>query len=491
MVKSSNSRSGVLADNMSYKIAMKSEDESGNTSPVSNIIELSTAPKLAYIETTTALGPTTGPDTTTIDTGTDTTVRETTTIAPTELTTGPDTTTVAPGTTPTTSETTVLYTTLEFDYECQYYCTNLTFGNFVAGGHCMEKFCECPSSIAISCDTLFPRANYRFCSDSVGCVPQNECVGNDACSFMNLQTTTASTAPTPIPTALPCFNLDEACKLESDNILNISTNKSNVQECVQECANQNCTYYTYFTENAENILQNQCYLFSSCDTMISAQGSITGTGDQENCLCSIELTPTDGEVLESLYAPNEYNCLVKCLGIPHCSHYVYYENLGICELLKDPSSYSRPQSSGVRTGPRECSISDDENSQQCGLAILDNASWGDSHLLIDNPGSQEMTVRSGMRNCYVELDIVTIGAGGSYYGQAGGGSGFVFKSSIQLQTDDTIKVEFMEDTRSYNIYVNSSMQQYIMFQSVPGQDGNATGFSVDHGLLFLNFISCG
>ena len=182
---------------MSYNIAMKSEDESGNTSPVSNIIELSTAPKVAYIETTTVpTEPTTGPDTTTI-----------------EPTTGPDTTTAAPGTTPTTSETTVLYTTLEFDYECQYYCTNLTFGNFVAGGHCMEKFCECPSSIAMSCDTLFPRANYRFCSDSVGCVPQNECVGNEACSFINLQTTTASTAPTPIPTALPCFNLNEACKL--------------------------------------------------------------------------------------------------------------------------------------------------------------------------------------------------------------------------------------------------------------------------------------
>ena len=140
---------------MSYNIAMKSEDESGNTSPVSNIIELSTAPKVAYIETTTDPEPTTVRDTTTTEpteptTGPDTTVRETTTIAPTELTTGPDTTTAAPGTTSTTSETTVLYTTLEFDYECQFYCTNLTFGNFVAGGHCMEKFCECPSSIAIS-----------------------------------------------------------------------------------------------------------------------------------------------------------------------------------------------------------------------------------------------------------------------------------------------------------------------------------------------------
>ena len=42
-------RSGVFAADMSYSVAMRAEDEAANTSPVSNIVQLSTAPKVAEL----------------------------------------------------------------------------------------------------------------------------------------------------------------------------------------------------------------------------------------------------------------------------------------------------------------------------------------------------------------------------------------------------------------------------------------------------------
>ena len=39
----------MLAANSSYSVAMRAEDEAANTSPVSNIVQLSTAPRLAEL----------------------------------------------------------------------------------------------------------------------------------------------------------------------------------------------------------------------------------------------------------------------------------------------------------------------------------------------------------------------------------------------------------------------------------------------------------
>ena len=42
-------RSGVFEADSSYSVAMRAEDEAANTSPVSNIVQLSTAPRLAEL----------------------------------------------------------------------------------------------------------------------------------------------------------------------------------------------------------------------------------------------------------------------------------------------------------------------------------------------------------------------------------------------------------------------------------------------------------
>ena len=135
--------------------------------------------------------------------------------------------------------------------------------------------------------------------------------------------------------------------------------------------------------------------------------------------------------------------------------------------MKDPISFSI--SSQMKTGPRHCTV-EVEGVQLCSLAVLENREGRTSHLLIDSVGRQEMVLRSGMKNCLVEVDFVVIGAGGSYSNRGGGGSGFVDNSTEYLRDGDIISVDFVDKERAFNVKVFD----LEIIKSRPGRDGNST-----------------
>ena len=126
----------------------------------------------------------------------------------------------------------------------------------------------------------------------------------------------------------------------------------------------------------------------------------------------------------------------------------------------------------MKTGPRQCTVEVD-GVNLCSLAVLENMEGRTSHLLIDSVGQQEMVLRSGMKNCQVEVDFVVIGAGGSYSNKGGGGSGYVNNSKEYLRDGDIISVDFVDKERAFNVKGGRSRDREII-QSRPGEDGNST-----------------
>ena len=126
----------------------------------------------------------------------------------------------------------------------------------------------------------------------------------------------------------------------------------------------------------------------------------------------------------------------------------------------------------MKTGPRQCTVEVD-GVNLCSLAVLENREGRTSHLLIDSVGQQEMVLRSGMKNCQVEVDFVVIGAGGSYSNKGGGGSGYVNNSKEYLRDGDIISVDFVDKERAFNVKGGRSRDREII-QSRPGEDGNST-----------------
>ena len=258
-----------------------------------------------------------------ISTPSQTTTTTTTTTPTTASTNAP---TAAPTTAPTIAPTAT--PTTEFDYDCAYYCENLAFGNFVRRGECLPKFCECPSSSPLDCDVLHPNEGRLFCSETKGCVYEDECNNLQECKF--LETTTTITT-TETPPAQPCYDENAACKFESENLLlDPFTNIQSISVCEDLCKRDNCDFYTYYSNKTETPLSLQCHLFKSCETLISIPGATTGTlSGSRDCLCSLDLVSEDAEVLRSTAAATEYLCSVECQAELECSHYMYKEDLGM------------------------------------------------------------------------------------------------------------------------------------------------------------------
>ena len=145
--------------------------------------------------------------------------------------------------------------------------------------------------------------------------------------------------------------------------------------------------------------------------------------------------------------------------------------------MKDPISFSI--SSQMKTGPSQCTV-EVEGVDLCSLAVLENREGRASHLLIDSVGRQEMVLRSGMKNCLVEVDFVVIGAGGSYSNKGGGGSGYVDNSTEYLRDGDIISVDFVDKERAFNVKVFD----LEIIKSRPGRDGNSTRGKVQLELCF-------
>ena len=135
--------------------------------------------------------------------------------------------------------------------------------------------------------------------------------------------------------------------------------------------------------------------------------------------------------------------------------------------MKDPTSFGI--SSQIKTGPRDCTVEED-GGNLCSLAVLETQEGRTSHLLMDSVGRQEMVLRTGMRNCKVNVDFVVIGAGGSYSNRGGGGSGFVDHTRRYLSDGDIISVDFVDDERSFTV----KAFDLEIIRSRPGQDGNST-----------------
>ena len=202
----------------------------------------------------------------------------------------------------------------------------------------MPKFCECPSTIALDCDVLHPNEGRLFCSETMGCVHEDECNSLQECK--DIETTTTITTET--PSAQACYNVDYACKFEDNNLLiDPFTNIESVAVCEELCKRDNCSYYTYFSNETETLFSLQCHLFDFCETQVHIPGAITGTMvNNRDCLCSMDLVAKDGEVLKSFPAVNEHLCSLECSNEMECSHYMYQEDLGIKQYPFFPYNHS-------------------------------------------------------------------------------------------------------------------------------------------------------
>ena len=386
------------------------------------------------------------------------------------------TTVPSTATTATTATSPELYTLVN--------CTALCDGRdtVVANESCSTSYCNCPFTEPIRCEDWYPGQGYQFCHEFGECIPADFCKKREGCRKQFLAPTTTSTTTTtkttttttPVPRSEPCFREDLACSLETDNLIEIRESKS-LEECRDFCTTRNCSYFTYYTDKTGELYYGQCYLFSSCENLVEFTGSITGYNYQD-CLCSMEVIAEDGDPLKTIktYAENEYICLLKCRDQPSCTHYMFTEVISLCQLLGNPVTFSSYANGGVRTGPRQCVHQDG----QCGLSMLGSL----SNILIDTPYDQEIHVRSAMKTCQVQVDLIAIGAGGRSFSPvgsglaiAGGGSGFVNHTSVPMMVDSTIKIDYVENWTNNTNYYLVMDNNGVLLQTMPGENGRDKG----------------
>ena len=180
-------------------------------------------------------------------------------------------------------------------------------------------------------------------------------------------------SPSP-PSSIPCYNIDMSCKLSDNNLVEIVKDVESVDECSGLCRDDDqCQHFTHFS----SVFSAECHLVSSCNTLIQMSGAVTGAGSAEDCLCSMSVVPA-GDDLESVFADNEFVCLVKCRDNDHCSHYMFHTEMSLCKLYQDPASFTTTSNTALRTGPRSC-VSQDNH---CSLAMLDTNSGTDCRYRI-------------------------------------------------------------------------------------------------------------
>ena len=123
------------------------------------------------------------------------------------------------------------------------------------------------------------------------------------------------------------------------------------ERCAELCREDpDCKYFTYYTDQAQvSTLARECHLLSSCHTLLPVPGALTGS-QQSDCVCSLPVLPSGGQILQSLPADSEVECLLLCRYSSLCSHYFYHQTIALCKLLANPDTFSPSPSKEVRTG---------------------------------------------------------------------------------------------------------------------------------------------
>ena len=210
---------------------------------------------------------------------------------------------------------------------------------------------------------------------------------------------------------------------------------------------------------------------------MEVEGAVTAS-QRSDCTCSLEVVPSDGGLLGSLPAASEVECLLQCRAAQTCSHYLYHHHLAYCKLLDSPTSFLPSPGPEVRTGPSACSyrsnpVNGGAGQDICRLALLNNS----SHILLDYVVTDmEILVNSAINDCFVELEMVAVGPGGSYEMLAGGGSGFVSSSRISVKAGTVMRLQSHQTGSKFTFSVSQTgASQAEILTSTPGQDGVGYG----------------
>ena len=284
-----------------------------------------------------------------------------------------------------------------------------------------------------------------------------------------------------------CFAPDFACKLSPEIVSSgeIVGDVSDVGHCAQLCNNRSsCEFYTFYSGEAAVVVggeAGECHLLSSCPHLVEVEGAVTAS-QRSDCTCSLEVVPGDGHLLASLSAPSEVECLLECRAERGCTHYLYHQSLAYCKLLESPTTFLPSSSPDLRTGPTACKYETNPDNvggvgkDICRLAVLNNS----SHLLVDYVVSDmEILVNSAINDCYVDLELVAVGPGGSYEMLAGGGSGRVSNTSLSVLAGTLVRLQSQQTGSRFTFSVSLNGSEVL--SSTPGDDGCGYGNNTGGG----------
>ena len=97
------------------------------------------------------------------------------------------------------------------------------------------------------------------------------------------------------------------------------------------------------------MLAGECHLFHSCDSLVPVTGAVTAT-PHSDCVCSLPVVPSDGELLLSLPPDTELQCVQHCRAVSACTHYLYHQSIAYCKLLDSPDTFSPAPTHEITTG---------------------------------------------------------------------------------------------------------------------------------------------
>ena len=235
---------------------------------------------------------------------------------------------------------------------------------------------------------------------------------------------------------IDCFIDLQECDIREDNLISTFLGIPSTEECQQLCEDElTCTAFTHFGSNSHPI-PDSCLLFSACKERRACQSCTTGSSQTE-CTCSIsyagDVTP-DNFVGLVPSVQDELACKELCVFDNRCHIYVFYDS----EDLLQPQTCFLLTSSGLEnaaqpcqncfSGPTECRVN-----QTCQATVITNGTEQlNSTNVIFAEKSMAVTLVANEKECFVDLDVVAIGGGGSINFYGGAGSGFVETGRVRL-----------------------------------------------------------
>ena len=124
-----------------------------------------------------------------------------------------------------------------------------------------------------------------------------------------------------------CYAEEVACEIQDDNLVGIIGNISNMVDCREACKEENttsCNYLTFFGP-ASNPFYNDCFLYSTCETLDPCVDCYT-----EAVVCTQFCTaPVEGSMGDNIVGvvddvQNETICEGSCRKEEACMLYTYH-----------------------------------------------------------------------------------------------------------------------------------------------------------------------